>query len=568
MRLSKAFVPTKKEVPADAQVASHIYMIRGGFIRKIAAGIYNFLPLGRRVIRKIENIIREEMDNAGALEVLMPAASPSELWQETGRWDKFGPQMLRFKDRKGSDFCFGPTHEEVIVDMVRREITSYRDLPINLYQIQTKFRDEMRPRAGLMRSREFIMKDAYSFDIDEEAANLSYDNMYETYKRIFTRCGLEFRPVEADTGAIGGSRSHEFQVLAKSGEDAIVACDSCDYAANVEQADFKTGAALDFGAGELKRVPTPGVKSASDAAKQLQVPESAVIKTLIYLADDKPVAVALRGDRELNEVALKKITGATQLFLARQGQVKKATGVLPGAVSPIGLSIPLYMDKELENAKGMVAGGGEDETHYKGVDVARDCGSEIIWRTLRVAEPGDACPKCSGKLEGFKGIEVGHVFSLGTVYSKPMKCDVLTADETSHPMEMGCYGIGVTRIAAAAIEQNHDDGGIQWPVAIAPYEVAVLPLQMKDDAVVAEGERIYQELLASGVDVILDDRFDRPGAKFKDADLVGYPLRVAIGGRGLKEGIAEVKWRNESEVQKIPLADVVDFVSKGIANAK
>jgi prolyl-tRNA synthetase len=572
MRKSRAFHPTLKETPADAQVQSHVFMVRGGFIRQVAAGIYSFLPLGWRVINKIENIVRQEMDRAGAQEVLMPASVPAELWRESGRWNKYGPELLRFKDRKGADFCFGPTHEEVVVDMVRREVKSYRDLPLNLYQIQSKFRDELRPRAGLMRGREFIMKDAYSFDVSAEAANRSYDTMYQAYGRIFQRCGLDFRPVEADTGAIGGSRSHEFQVLAETGEDAIVSCDQCDYAANIEQAEYAPPSAPGIAGepGALELLDTPKAKTIEAVSALLAVAPEVIIKSLVYVADDKPVVVLVRGDRAVNEIALKKKLGVDQLFLAREDHVRDLLGVPSGFVGPVGLAdspaaknlLGIYADLELEGAVGAVCGGNQTDKHYRGVDLARDAAIKDFW-PIRMAGEGDACPRCdAGHFRPYRGIEVGHVFFLGTVYSEPMNCTFVDESGTQTTMVMGCYGIGITRIAAAAIEQNHDKNGIIWPMAIAPYEVEVLPLQMKDAAVVAEGERIYQELLARGVDVVIDDRNERPGGKFKDADLAGVPLRIAIGKRSLDQGQVELKWRRDDKAELVPAADVVDRVAE------
>jgi prolyl-tRNA synthetase len=561
MRVSRAFLPTLKESPADAQVVSHVYMIRGGFIRKLAAGIYTFLPLGWRVLHKIEAIVRDELDRAGAQEVLMPAAVPAELWQETGRWQKYGPELLRFKDRKGADFCFGPTHEEVIVDMVRRDTKSYRDLPLNLYQIQAKFRDELRPRAGLMRGREFIMKDAYSFDVDAAGANRQYDAMYAAYERIFARCGLDFRVVEADTGAIGGSRSHEFQVLADSGEDAIVACTHCAYAANVEQAELLMPAEPGIsGGGALTAVETPGAKTIEQVSAFLKVGADAIIKTLVYMADGAPVAVLVRGDRGVNEVAVKKVTGATELFLAREGQVKDALGAAAGFAGPVGADIPVYADHELRGATGAVAGANRADTHYTGVDLDRDA-TVTAFAQLRMAEAGDTCPRCKeGTFKTFRGIEVGHVFYLGTAYSAPMDCTVLDEAGNSVVMEMGCYGIGITRVAAAAIEQNHDAGGIVWPISIAPYEVAVLSLGADDAAVIEATDRLYETLGARGVEVLYDDRDERPGAKFKDADLIGVPLRVAVGKRSLKDGTVEVKWRRDKEATAVPMDEAVDRI--------
>jgi prolyl-tRNA synthetase len=569
MRLSRAFVPTLKESPADAQVVSHVLLVRGGFMRRVAAGIYSFLPLGWRVVRKIEEIVRDEMDRAGAQEVLMPAAVPAELWQESGRWDVYGPELLRFKDRKGAAFCIGPTHEEVIVEMVRRDTSSYRELPLNLYQIQMKFRDEMRPRAGLMRGREFIMKDAYSFDTDEDAALAAYTAMYQAYQRIFTRCGLDFRPVEADTGAIGGSRSHEFQVLADSGEDAIVACDTCDYAANIEQAEVGGGdtpPARAAGGAAVTPVATPGKKTIDEVASFLNLPASRLIKALVYMADGAPVVALVRGDRGLNELKLRKALGAQQIYLARDEEVEAATGVVPGFVGPVGLSLPVLADPELRGVVDLVAGGNAADTHVTGVDLERDAPG-VRFTPLRLAEPGDRCPRCAGgTLAGFRGIEVGHVFFLGTKYSAPMQCNFLDEHGASRPMVMGCYGIGITRVAAAAIEQNHDADGIVWPMSIAPYQVAILPLQ-KDAAVIEAAARLYDELAERGVEVLLDDRDERPGAKFKDADLVGVPLRVAVGARSLKEGNVEVKWRRDKQATLVPVAGAADHVA-GLVTAE
>ena len=566
MRYSQAFIPTLKEDPADAQVASHVYLIRGGFIRKAAAGIYSFLPLGWRVIHKIEAIVRSELDRAGAQEVLLPAATPAELWQETGRWQKYGPELLRFKDRKGADFCFGPTHEEVITDIVRGELKSYRELPVTLYQIQGKFRDEIRPRAGLLRGREFIMKDAYSFHSSAAQAFAEYDNMFAAYERIFRRCGLEFRAVEADTGAIGGSRSHEFQVLAASGEDSLVACDRCDYAANVEEAEVAVDAPGIVGDGSLEEIATPGVRTIDEVAAFLGVSPAALVKTLIYIADGEPVAVLLRGDRSLNEIKLKRLLGARELFLAREGQVVEATGVKPGFAGPVGLSIPIVADSELEGASGAMAGANKVDTHVRGLDLRRDL-ETLRFAPLRAAEAGDRCPRCEGHFESQRGIEVGHVFYLGTVYTDAMGCTFLDETGAQKAMEMGCYGIGITRVAAAAIEQNHDKGGIVWPMTIAPFEVEILPLQA-DDEVGAAAKDLYEGLLRRGIDVLLDDRDERPGGKFKDADLIGIPLRIAIGRRSLGEGNVELKWRRDSEASLLPLEGAVDAIAELVTAEK
>ncbi len=576
MRLSAAFLPTLKESPADAQVVSHVLLARGGYIRQVAAGVYNFLPLGWRVVRKIEEIVRQEMDRAGAQEVLMPAAVPAKLWQESGRWEQYGPELLRFKDRKGAEFCIGPTHEEVIVEMVRRDTSSYRDLPLNLYQIQAKFRDEMRPRAGLMRGREFIMKDAYSFDVSDERALAAYDAMYAAYARIFRRCGLDFRAVEADTGAIGGSRSHEFQVLAESGEDAIVACDRCTYAANVEQAEVAAptapgivpGAAGHAATTERAQVATPGKKSIEDVAAFLGVPQTQLIKALVYMADGKPVLALVRGDRGLNEVALKKALGAKHVYLARDVEVVDAIGVAPGFVGPVGPlrgEVAVWADAELRGARGAVCGANAADAHLVGVDVERDLPG-VRFAPLRFAEPGDRCPRCGeGTYRGFKGIEVGHVFFLGTKYSAPMQCDFVDEQGATKPMVMGCYGIGITRVAAAAIEQNHDAGGICWPISIAPYEVEIVALQAGDVAVMAAAQALYDGLRARGVEVLFDDRDERPGAKFKDADLIGVPLRVAVGARSLKDGKLELKARRDAQPTLIAVDGAVELLAARVA---
>lgn len=568
MRFSRAFIPTLKEVPADAQVPSHVLLLRGGFVRKLAAGVYSFLPLGWRVLDKIERIVRAEMDAAGAQEIRMPAAIPAELWQESGRWDQYGPELLRFRDRKGAEFCFGPTHEEVVVDLVRREVRSYRELPLNLYQVQIKFRDEMRPRAGLMRGREFVMKDAYSFDVSLEAAGASYDAMYAAYGRIFRRCGLEFRTVEADTGAIGGSRSHEFQVLADTGEDAIVACDACDYAANVEQAETAVPAEPGIrGDGPLATVATPGAKTIEQVAAFLEAPADRIIKTLVYLADGAPVLALVRGDRGVNEVALKKAAGASELLLAREKQVEAALGVGPGFAGPVAASVPIYADLELRGATGAIAGANAPDAHLTGVDLERDV-AVTAFAPLRMAQEGDRCARCGrGHYHGHRGIEVGHVFLLGTRYAEPMGATFLDEQGATRTMEMGCYGIGITRIAAAAIEQHHDGGGIIWPMSIAPYQVALLSLGAREAAVAGAADQLYEQLLALGVEVLYDDRDERPGAKFADADLLGIPLRVAIGKRSVKDGVAELKWRCEADSQNVALDGAAAHIAELVAAA-
>ena len=562
MRLSKTLVPTLKEAPAEAEVPSHVFMVRGGYLRKVAAGIYSFLPLGWRVVQKISRIIREEMNRAGASEVFLPAVVPAELWQESGRWEKYGAQLLRFKDRKGGDFVIGPTHEEVIVDLVRGDVRSYRQLPLNLFQIQTKFRDELRPRAGLMRGREFIMKDAYSFHVDEADATREYRNMYDAYSRIFTRCGLAFRAVEADTGAIGGSKSHEFQVLAETGEDALVACDNCDYAANVEQAESRApdAAAAPVATETLTKVATPGKGSIEDVSAFLKLPPARFVKTLIYLGDGKPAAVLVRGDRSVNEVKLKKALGAAEVVMASEAGVREVTGAPVGFAGPVGLKIPVYADLEVATMADFVVGANEVDAHFRGVNIGRDFKPTTVV-DLRESAPGDRCPRCeTGVFKGYRGIEVGHVFFLGKKYSEPMKATFLDADGREKAMVMGCYGIGVTRIAAAAIEQHHDKDGIIWPTPLAPYEVTLLSLQGDDPALKAVCDKLYADLEAAGIEVLYDDRDERPGVKFKDADLVGIPWRIALGKKGLAEGIVEVKARRGGDVQKVKLDDAVAFV--------
>ena len=554
MRMSKTLVPTLKEAPSEAEVPSHIFMVRGGYLRKVAAGIYSFLPLGWRVLQKVERIIREEMNRAGASEVLLSAVIPAELWQESGRWDKYGDTLLRFKDRKGGDFVIGPTHEEVICALVRDDVRSWRQLPLNLYQIQIKFRDELRPRAGLMRGREFIMKDGYSFHVDEADTQREYKKMYDAYSRIFTRCGLAFRAVEADTGNIGGSSSHEFQVLTETGEDALVACDNCDYAANVEQAVARHVPVKPNATQPVKKVATPGKHSIADVSGFFGVPPEKLVKTLIYLANGKPVAVMVRGDRDVNEIKLAKALSADTLALAGDAAVKEVTGAPVGFAGPVGLKVPVYCDVEICALSDFIVGANEDDTHLTGVNIDRDfvptaCGD------YRTAAAGDACARCDkGHLKAYRGIEVGQVFFLGTKYSKPMKVTFLDQDGQEKPAVMGTYGIGVTRIVASAIEQNHDKDGIIWPVPLAPFEVMLLALQ-QDPEVLATAQKLYDELTAAGIEVLYDDRDERAGVKFKDADLIGIPFRIAVGKKGVAEGVVELKRRNAAEVRKLKIDD-------------
>jgi prolyl-tRNA synthetase len=560
MLWSKILIPTLKEDPADAEVVSHKLLVRAGFIRQVSRGVYDYFPLALRVIRKIEQIVREEMNRAGAQELLMPITAPAELWQESGRWEMYGKELVRFKDRNERDFCLGPTHEEIVTDLVRRSVRSYRELPFNLYQIQTKFRDEPRPRFGLMRGREFIMKDAYSFHADVEDCRREYDNMYQTYKRIFSRCGLRFRPVEADTGAIGGSQSHEFQVLAESGEDAIVSCNTCDYAANVEKAEVKAarpaGRDIAEESPKLEKVSTPGKKSVAEVAEYLKLPSERFIKTLVYRTDSGEfVAVLARGDHEINELKLKAVLGCREIALADEASVASAIGVAPGFLGPIGLKLRVFADLSVHGMRAAVTGANEANAHFINVDQERDF-TPTAFADLRLAVSGDPCPRCEhGRLEAHRGIEVGQVFYLGTKYSVAMGATYLDAEGRERPIEMGCYGIGVSRLVAAAIEQNHDPNGIIWPFSVAPFQVLLLPINYKDKSIREATDNLYGELQKHGVEVLLDDRDERPGVKFKDADLVGIPLRVTIGAKGLEKGCLELRLRREGKTEEVSVAD-------------
>ncbi|MFH1057211.1 MAG: proline--tRNA ligase [Pseudomonadota bacterium] len=559
MRFSRTLIPTLKETPAEAEVVSHQLMLRAGYIRKLAAGIYTWLPLGWRVLRKVERIVREEMDRAGAQEILMPGVQPAELWQESGRWEYYGKELLRFTDRHDHHFCLAPTHEEVITDLVRREVRSYRDMPLNLYQIQTKFRDEIRPRFGVMRAREFLMKDAYSFDVDEQSSAVSYRAMRDAYRAVFDRLGLNYSMVEADSGAIGGSFSHEFMVLALTGEDAIVSCIACDYAANLEKAEVTPPAGEPAApAVETAQVHTPGTHTVAQVADFLGVAPAAVAKTLIYMADGQPVAAMVRGDRELNEIKLKNALGATELFLADPATILEVTGGPVGFSGPMGLKIPVLVDQELYAQAALVVGANAADAHLSGLNIARDVASGRR-ADLRSAAPGDPCPHCGGELTFARGIEVGHIFRLGAKYSQAMGATYLDAEGQTRTIIMGCYGIGVSRIVAAAIEQGHDANGMILPMAIAPFSVAVLPMAATG-AAADEAERIYAALIAAGVDAVIDDRDLRPGVKFKDGDLTGIPLRVVVGEKGLKNGQAELKHRASGEVEMVAVAEAVDRV--------
>ncbi len=552
MRYSQMLIPTTKETPAEAEVASHRLLLRAGFIRKLTSGLYTYLPMGLAAMQKVENIVRQEMNRAGAQELLMPMVQPADLWQESGRWQKYGPELLRFKDRHERDYCLGPTHEEVITDIARRELHSYRQLPMNLYQVQTKFRDEIRPRFGLMRGREFVMKDAYSFDVSDEAAGESYRKMYEAYTRIFQRCGLKFRAVEADSGSIGGSFSHEFMVLADTGEDTLVVCRSCDYAANVEKAKvvLTDKEQVDQELQECVKVETPGMKKVERVAEFLGVTPQEVIKTMIYLADGEPVAVLVRGDREVQSVKLKNMLGAAEVELAEDDAVWKLTKLPVGYIGPVDLPIKLVADQEVMQMVNAVAGAGEKGHHVTGVNPGRDF-TPLMTGDLRQITSSDSCPACGGSLELTEGIEVGHIFKLGTNYSEAMDATFQDKEGQQQPLVMGCYGIGVSRVVAAAIEQNHDNNGIIFPLPLAPVQVTVLNLGLKNPETTGAAEKLYQDLQDAGLDVLLDDRDERPGSKFKDADLLGIPYRVTVGKTWEKEGRVELRLRRNGETSTI-----------------
>uniref|UniRef100_I2Q0I7 Proline--tRNA ligase n=1 Tax=Desulfovibrio sp. U5L TaxID=596152 RepID=I2Q0I7_9BACT len=554
MRLSRYYAPTLKESPAEAEVISHKLLLRAGMIRKLTAGIYTYLPLGLRAVNNVARIVREEMDRAGALEILMPAVQPADLWKESGRWDFYGRELLRFVDRHDRESCLGPTHEEVVTDLVRHEIRSYRQLPVNLYQVQTKFRDEIRPRFGLMRGREFVMKDAYSFDKDDAGADASYKAMYDAYARIFTRLGLKFRAVSADSGAIGGSFSHEFMVLAETGEDTIVACPACDYGANLEKAETSAPAPGDTVAcPPAESVPTPGVHTVEEVAAYLGVPPARIVKTLLYMADGTPVAALVRGDRELNEIKLKNLLGATDLRLATPEEVVTLTGAPVGFAGPVGLSsAKIHADQELACGTDWIVGANTADAHLRQVDLARDA-RIVDFVDLRQVAPGDTCPKCGAVLDFTKGIEVGHVFKLGLKYSKALSATFLDEAGKEQFMIMGCYGIGVSRIVAACIEQNNDASGIVFPPPIAPFEAALINLSPKDETASAKADELYAALTKAGVETLLDDRDERPGVKFKDADLIGLPIQLTLGGKGLARGIVETKDRRTGEKGELPL---------------
>ena len=568
MRVSRFLLSTVKETPADAEVISHQLMLRAGMIRKLAAGLYTWLPLGLRVLRKVEAIVREEMDRAGAQEVLMPAVQPAELWQESGRWEQYGPELLRMKDRHGREFCFGPTHEEVITDVMRREIRSYKQLPANFYQIQTKFRDETRPRFGVMRAREFIMKDAYSFHLDHASLQETYDLMHRTYSRIFTRLGLQFRAVEADTGSIGGRSSHEFHVLADSGEDAIAFCDSCDYAANVEMATSRLPVPPHQVAHAKEKVSTPGIRTVDEQAQMLGISFDHIVKSIVVMADDKPAVFFICGGDELNTIKAAHALGATTLRLAEAVEVLAVTGAPVGFVGPLNLptDIKVVVDAQAAQIPNFSSGANQADYHWVNlnwnIDVPLPTVADV--RSVRI---GEQCPRCEGQLSIRRGIEVGHIFQLGTKYSQALNATCLDEQGKSTVMPMGCYGIGVSRIVASAIEQNNDAQGIIWPNSIAPFHVALLPMNMHKSYRVREAaEKLYDELCAAGIEVLFDDRKERAGVMFADMELIGIPHRLVLGERGLDEGIIEYKARRANTDQEgqgsqnIALTDVVAFI--------
>ncbi len=562
MRFSQFGLTTLKEVPADAEIVSHQLMLRAGLIRRLASGLFTWMPLGLRVLRKVEAVVREEMDRAGALELLMPAVQPAELWQESERWDKYGPLLLRMTDRHNRDYCFGPTHEEVITDVARRELRSYKQLPVNFYQIQTKFRDEIRPRFGVMRSREFIMKDAYSFDLDQAGLEESYARMHTAYIAIFERLGLKFRVVDADSGEIGGSRSQEFHVLADSGEDAIAYSDEDNYASNIETASTSSeGINTPAATAQMEKVATPGVRTIKALCDFLNITASDTLKTLIVEGADGPVALVLRGDHDLNAIKAQKLPGVSSpLTMASPESIVKATGCGPGFVGPVGLDIPIIYDHATLGMGDFVCGGNEKDTHYTGVNFGRDVElAESV--DIRNVVAGDTTPGGKGSLCITRGIEVGHIFQLGTQYSEAMEATVQNPDGKNQVMSMGCYGIGITRIVGAAIEQNHDDAGIIWPAPLAPFDVVLVPINMRrSDAVKEAAEALYTELREKGFEVLLDDRNVRPGVQFADAELIGIPHRLVISERGLAAGELEYRHRNDSESRDLKREEALELL--------
>ena len=578
MKWSKLLIQTLREDPGDAEIDSHTLMVRAGLMKKVAGGLYTYLPLGMRALNKVQRIVREEMDRAGAQEIVMPILQPAELWKTSGRWESMGPGMFRLKDRATHDYALSPTAEEMVTDVVKSVVSSYRQLPLTVYQIQWKFRDEIRPRFGLMRSKEFLMKDAYSFDTSLEAADASYMAMFNAYKRIFERCGLKAYPVEADTGDIGGKFSHEFHVLADAGEDGIAFCDACGYAANLEKAERKVEPRNDAACGEMEVIPTPGAKSIEQVSKFMGVPGSAFVKSLVYAADGKPVMVCVPGDRDVNEVKLKHFLGAKKIELADYETVLKVTGAQPGSVGPVFSSsaieqseqsnnrtIRIVADQSLRGAKGVIVGANKDDHHIKNVDLERDA-KISDYADLVIVRDGDICAKCGKPMVLKRGIEVGHVFKLGTKYTDAFKAVYKTDELKEQVMVMGCYGIGVSRTVQAVIEQSHDKDGIIWPASVAPFQVCICLLDPDNAEVSKVANELEQQLEASGVDVIVDDRAERPGVKFKDADLIGFPVRVVVGAKGLANGGVEVKRRadDKSKMKVAPVAEALEVIKAAL----
>ena len=566
MRTTRLYAPTLRQVPAEAEVPSHQLLLRAGFIRKVAGGVYTYLPLAYRTLRKIENIIREEMEAKNGQELLLPIIQPAELWQETGRWEVFGEEMFRVKDRHAREFCLGPTHEEIITDLVRNEVRSYKQLPLMLYQIQNKYRDEIRPRFGLMRSREFIMKDAYSFDKDEAGLDKSYQDMYDAYTKIFARCGLDCRPVEADGGAIGNATTHEFTVLAETGESDIAYCDDCGYAANTEKSELSVAENLAAEELPLEKVATPDAKTIEAVAEFLNVPLKATIKAVIFKNERGQVVCAfVRGDHEVNDLKLQKLTESINLEMADEESIK-AIGGVAGFMSPIGLTkdAVVVVDETVMAMNNGVCGANEADMHYINANPKRDFG-EVIVGDIRMIQAGDPCPHCGKSVKITQGIEVGQVFKLGTKYSEALGATFLDENGKEKPLIMGCYGIGVSRTMAAAIEQFHDENGIIWPKSIAPFELVIVPINAKDEAQMEVAEKLYGELKAAGVDVLLDDRKERAGVKFKDADLIGYPMRITVSPKSLEEDAVEIKLRHNGEAFNVAIKDCVAKVQEELA---
>lgn len=564
MKLSNMFLGTLREVPAEAEILSHQLMLRAGMMRKLASGVYNYLPIGLRVLKNVENIVREEMDNAGAQEFLCSALLPSELWKESGRWDVMGEEMFRLQDRNEREFCLGPTHEEIFTDFARNEIKSYKQLPINLYQIQTKYRDERRPRFGVMRSREFVMKDAYSFDRNEEGLDVSYNKMYDAYHNIFNRCKLDFSPVEADSGAMGGSGSAEFMVKSEVGEDELVFCTCCNYAANVEKAPAIPEEMAKEEMKELNKIHTPNIKTIDELVSSLKIDKKKLAKTLLVKADDKIVAIMIRGDREMNEIKVANALGGVVEFrMCDSEEVMKATNAQVGFAGPIGIKVDkLFIDEEVTKMYNFVVGANETDYHFENVNFNKDFNG--IVGDFRKITIEDKCPKCGKKITIARGVEVGHIFKLGTKYSESMNANFIDEDGKNKPLIMGCYGIGINRTMAAIIEQHHDENGIVWPMEIAPYHVVVVPAVMKNEVQVKAAEELYDKLRGLGIQVLLDDRNERVGVKFKDSELIGIPMRITVGKK-IEDGIVEFKLRNNGELEEIKLSEVIERVSKEIS---